>query len=71
MTEHLKNVYTLNSQGERKLGQLLGQNKTDFYIDCLLDLEALKDQNDAAVIVYKGATVHFDDSDFDAMLIAN
>jgi len=71
MTEHLKNVYTLNSQGERKLGQLLGQNKTDFYIDCLLDLEALKDQNDAAVIVYEGATVHFDDSDFDAMLIAN
>jgi|GEM_PF-2654964 hypothetical protein len=71
MTEHLKNVYTLNSQGERKLGQLLGQNKTDFYIDCLLDLESLKDQNDAAVIVYEGATVHFDDSDFDAMLIAN
>ena len=71
MTEHLKNVYTLNNQGERKLGQLLGQNKSDFYIDCLLDLEALKDQNDAAVIVYEGTTVHFDDSDFDAMLIAN
>ena len=71
MTEHLKKVYTLNSQGERKLGQLLGQNKSDFYIDCLLDLEALKDQNDAAVIVYEGTTVYFDDSDFDAMLVAN
>ena len=71
MTEHLKNVYTLNSKGERKLGQLLGQNKTDFYIDCLLDLEALKDHNDAAVIVFEGTAVHFDDSNFDAMLIAH
>ena len=71
MTEHLKNVYTLNSQGEHKLGQLIGQNKSDFYIDCLLDLEALQDQNDAAMITYEGTTVYFDDSDFDAMLIAN
>ena len=70
MTEHLKNVYTLNSQGERKLGQLLGQNKSDFYIDCLLDQEALKDQNDAAVIVFEGTTVHFDDSDFDTILVS-
>ena len=71
MTEHLKNVYTLNSQGERKLGNLIGQNKSDFYIDCLLDLEALKDQNEPALVVYGGATVHFDDSDFDAMLAAS
>ncbi len=70
MTDHLKNVYNLNGQGEDKLGNLIGDNKTNFYIDCLLELESLKDQNDAAVIVYEGTTVHFDDSDFDTILVS-
>mgnify|MGYP000320444891 FL=1 len=70
MTDHLKNVYNLNGQGEAKLGNLIGHNKTNFYIDCLLDLESLKDQNDAAVIVHEGTTVHFDDSDFDTILVS-
>jgi hypothetical protein len=30
----------------------------------------LKDQNDAAVIVYEGTTVHFDDGDFDTILVS-
>ena len=68
MTEHFKNSYTLNTNGERKLADLVGQNKTEIYIDHVLDLENAKDHDEPAMVVYGERVVFFDDSDFDVAI---
>jgi hypothetical protein len=68
MTEHFKNIYTLNTKGERKLADLVGQNKNEIYIDHVMDLENAKDHNEPAMVLYGERVVFFDDSDFDVAI---
>lgn len=65
MTNEPTTIYALNTKGERKLADIIGPNKNDFYIDTLLDLEFSKDRQEPAALYYGGQIYYFDDSDFE------
>jgi hypothetical protein len=71
MTTNTKQIYVLNTKGERKLADIIGKDKTDFYIDCVLDLESARDHQEPAVVSYGGQVFYFDDSDFEALTTGN
>lgn len=71
MTTNTKQIYVLNAKGERKLADIIGKDKTDFYIDCVLDLESARDHEEPATVFYGNRVFYFEDSDFEALTMGN
>ena len=70
MINEPKTIYALNPKGERKLADIIGPNKNEFYIDTLLDLESAKDHQEPTAVSYGGQVFYFDDSDFEEIKTA-
>ena len=70
MTNEPTTIYALNTKGERKLADIIGPNKNDFYIDTLLDLEFARDHEEPAMVFYGNRVYYFDDSDFEEIKTA-